>query len=100
MGYEQEMWSLRNRVRELEKQVEHLRISRRVLMNLIERIEREKRTSVGQLEKENKRLQYNNQRYAQWLMKCNYRFVELETRNFGVKDNDTNEIVNDYLEDP
>lgn len=81
MGYEQEIWFLRHRVQELEKQVEHLRVSRRVLMNIIEKIEKEKRVSLSQLEKEVKRLQYNNQRYAQWLMKYNKRYVEMEAKN-------------------
>lgn len=81
MGYEQEIWFLRHRVEELEKQVEHLRVSRRVLMNIIEKIEKEKRVSLSQLEKEVKRLQYNNQRYAQWLMKYNRKIVEMEAKN-------------------
>lgn len=76
MGYEQEIWSLRNRVKELEKQVEHLRLSRRVLMNLIERLEKEKRLNMNLLEKENRRLQLNNQKYAKWLMSYNCRLVE------------------------
>ena len=82
MGYEQEIWYLRSRVKELEKQIDHLRISRRVLMNLIEKIEREKRTALSQLEKENKRLQHNNIRYAQWLMKNNNRLVEMQTKGY------------------
>lgn len=82
MGYEQEIWYLRNRVKELEKQIDHLRISRRVLMNLIEKIEREKRTALSQLEKENKRLQINNLRYAQWLMKNNSRLVEMQSQGY------------------
>lgn len=83
MGYEQEIWFLRSRVKELEKQVEHLRISRRVLMNLIEKIEREKRIALSQLEKENKRLQQSNQRYAKWLMKNNIRFVEMQAERYA-----------------
>jgi len=83
MGYEQEIWFLRSRVKELEKQVEHLRISRRVLMNLIEKIEREKRIALSQLEKENKRLQQSNQRYAKWLMKNNIRFVEMQAEKYA-----------------
>lgn len=78
MGYEQEIWLLRRRVRELEKQVEQLRVSRRVLMNLIERMEEEKKNSLSRLEKENKRLQINNRRYAKKLMKYNSCLVELK----------------------
>ncbi len=76
MRYEQDVWQLQNRVAELEKQVEHLRISRRVLMNLIEKVEREKRTAVSQLEKENRRLNVNNHRFAQSLMKLQWRIDE------------------------
>lgn len=86
MGYEQEIWYLRSRVKELEKQIDHLRISRRVLMNLIEKIEREKRTALSQLEKENKRLQHNNIRYAQWLMKNNNRLVEMQNKGYFEQD--------------
>lgn len=88
MGYEQEIWYLRNRVKDLERQIDHLRISRRVLMNLIEKIEREKRTALGQLEKENKRLQHSNLRYAQWLIKSNSRLVELQ--NMGYPERELN----------
>ncbi|MCR4440889.1 MAG: translation initiation factor 2 [Peptococcaceae bacterium] len=78
MGYEQEIWLLRRRVKELEKQVEQLRVSRRVLMNLIERMEEEKKNSVSRLEKENKKLQMDNRRYAKRLMKYNSYLVELK----------------------
>lgn len=80
MGYEQEIWELRGRVRDLERQIEHLRTSRRVLMNLLEKCEREKRATLTKLEKENKRLQYNNIRYARRLMKNNCQLVELQTK--------------------
>lgn len=69
-----------NRIKELEEQVEHLRISRRVLMNLIEKIEREKRLLLSSLEKENKRLQQNNLKYANWLWNKNRKIIELESR--------------------
>jgi len=69
-----------NRVKELEEQVEHLRISRRVLMNLIEKIEREKRLLLSSLEKENKRLQQNNAKYANWLWNKNRKIIELESK--------------------
>lgn len=64
---------------ELEKQVTQLRLSRRILMNLIEKIENEKRSLFNQLEKEKKQLRLNNQRYAKWLMQNNYRYIELQT---------------------
>jgi len=69
-----------DRIKELEEQVEHLRISRRVLMNLIEKIEKEKRLLLTSLEKENKRLQKNNLKYANWLWNKNRKIIELETK--------------------
>lgn len=81
MEKEYELWHLRYKVNQLEKQVEHLRISRRVLMNLIERLEKEKRNQMLTLEKENKRLHSSNKRYAKWLMKYNCRLVEMQTKD-------------------
>ncbi|MGB3974173.1 MAG: translation initiation factor 2 [Peptococcia bacterium] len=81
MGYEQEIIELRNLVQDLERQVEHLRTSRRVLMNLLEKCEREKKTTLTRLEKENKRLQTNNLRYARRLFKNNCRLVELQSKS-------------------
>ncbi len=66
------------RVRELENQVNQLRVSRRVLMNLIEKIENDKREIQVQLEKEKQKLKHNNQRYAKWLMENNSRYMELK----------------------
>ncbi|NLW23851.1 MAG: translation initiation factor 2 [Clostridia bacterium] len=68
------------RIKELEQQVEQLRISRRVLMNLIEKVEREKRLLLSNLEKENKRLQQNNFKYAHWLWSKNRKIIELEAK--------------------
>ena len=81
MGYETELTYLRSRVAELERQVEQLRISRRVLMNLVEKLEREKKTTLQELEKENRRLQLNNRRYARLLMSNNIRYIELTSKN-------------------
>lgn len=69
---------LRKRVGELEEKVEQLRLSRRVLMNLIEKLEREKDILVGQFEKENKKLHKNNWKYARSLLQKNRQIVELE----------------------
>ncbi|KJS23413.1 MAG: translation initiation factor 2 [Peptococcaceae bacterium BICA1-8] len=77
-GYNKEL--LISRIKELEEQVEHLRISRRVLMNLIEKIEREKRLLLTRLEKENRRLQQNNAKYANWLWNKNRIIIELESK--------------------
>ncbi|MDX9872347.1 MAG: translation initiation factor 2 [Clostridia bacterium] len=78
MGYELEVLHLRQRVKELERQVEQLRLSRRVLMNLIEKMENERRINTLKLEKENKKLQSENWHYAKKLMKYNCYLAELK----------------------
>ncbi|OPX88103.1 MAG: hypothetical protein A4E52_01292 [Pelotomaculum sp. PtaB.Bin013] len=65
---------------ELEEKVEQLRLSRRVLMNLIERTERERTGFLNKLEKENHRLHRDNCRYARRLLDKNLRIVELESK--------------------
>ncbi len=69
---------LRARVGELEQRVEHLRVSRRVLMNLLEKVEREKVALVHRLEKENVRLQRDNTRFAKWIFSKNKEIVQLQ----------------------
>ncbi|PKM42861.1 MAG: translation initiation factor 2 [Firmicutes bacterium HGW-Firmicutes-8] len=71
---------LESRVKEMETKIEHLRFSRRVLMNLIERIENDKWDLLSKLEKENKKLQYNNSRYARTLLSKNRQIIEMETK--------------------
>lgn len=71
---------LRARIGELEQRVEHLRVSRRVLMNLLEKVEREKVALVHQLEKENVRLQRDNKRFAKWIFSKNKEIVELQEK--------------------
>jgi len=77
MSCEQENLFLRERIAELEIQIENFRLSRRILMNLIEKVEKEKNQNIAQLEKENKRLQQNNKKYARHLLKNNLRLNEL-----------------------
>ncbi|SHK71841.1 translation initiation factor 2 [Desulforamulus aeronauticus] len=71
---------LQKRIQELEEKVEQLRLSRRVLMNLIEKIEKDKTGFVSKLEKENRKLHKDNYRYAKSLLKQNRRIVELQNR--------------------
>ncbi|EGW36251.1 MULTISPECIES: hypothetical protein [unclassified Desulfosporosinus] len=75
-----ELKLLRARVGELEQRVEHLRVSRRVLMNLLEKVEREKVALVHRLEKENVRLQRDNKRFAKWIFSKNKEIVELQEK--------------------
>ncbi len=71
---------LKQRIRELEEKVEQLRLSRRVLMNLIEKIEREKNDALSKLEKENKKLSKSNYCYARSILNKNRIIVELESK--------------------
>ncbi|MDD4047629.1 MAG: translation initiation factor 2 [Clostridia bacterium] len=76
--YLDEVFYLKNRVCELENRVNQLKLSRRVLMNLIERIEDEKNYILIKEEKEKKLLKINNQRYARQIMDKNYKYVKLK----------------------
>jgi len=67
-------------VQELEEKVKQLRLSRRVLMNLIEKIEKDRAGFLNRLEKENRKLHQNNYRYAKWLLYKNRQIVELELK--------------------
>ncbi|MCO5386849.1 translation initiation factor 2 [Desulfosporosinus sp.] len=80
MNSTDEIKLLRDRVGELEQRVEHLRVSRRVLMNLLEKVEREKVALVRHLEKENVRLQRDNKRFAKWIFSKNREIVELQDK--------------------
>jgi chromosome segregation ATPase len=77
---QEELRVTKARIGELEQRVEHLRVSRRVLMNLLEKVEREKVTLVHKLEKENLRLQRDNTRFAKWIFSKNRQIVELQER--------------------
>lgn len=63
MSANEEIAFLKKRVNELEKQLDNLRLSRRVLMDLLEQIEKEKNALSTQLEKakrpnKNRRISY------------------------------------------
>lgn len=73
-----ELEDLRLRVRDLEAKVENLRMSRRVLMNILEASERGKRLETEKLERINDRLRRENRRYAQRLMEQNQRILALQ----------------------
>ncbi|GAB4265886.1 translation initiation factor 2 [Thermincola ferriacetica] len=72
--------ALERRIKELEEKIEQLLFSRRVLMNLVERVERERMEAVTQLERLNKKLQAVNAKYARKLWHKNRRIIELETK--------------------
>ena len=78
MDPREELDVLRAKVGELEQRVEHLRVSRRVLMNLLEKVEKEKVFLVRKLEKENMRLHRDNTRFAKWIFSKNREIVKLQ----------------------
>ena len=78
MDSNEELHVLRAKVGELEQRVEHLRVSRRVLMNLLEKVEREKVFLVRKLEKENMRLHRDNTRFAKWIFSKNREIIKLQ----------------------
>lgn len=69
---------LTKKIQELEEKVDQLRFSRRVLMNLVEKIERDKWGHLSKLERENKKLQFNNRKFALSLLHKNRQIMELE----------------------
>lgn len=83
MGDYHDLEYFQRRIQELEEKVDQLRLSRRVLMNLIEKVEREKTFFLSKLEKENRRLHQDNYKYARWLLKKNSQIVELQSRLEG-----------------
>lgn len=84
MNLENDAVYLQRRVRELEEKVEQLRLSRRVLMNLIEKLEKDRNSFVNRLEKENRKLSSSNYRYARTLLCKNRKIVELESKLQGL----------------
>jgi ABC-type uncharacterized transport system ATPase subunit len=68
---------LLGRIKDLEKKVEHLRISRRVLMSLVTRQEQDKAVQILELLEENRRLRRTNNRFAQTLWLKNQQILEL-----------------------
>jgi len=71
------------KIEELEEKIHQLRVSRRILMNLIENIEREKNLTISQLAKENKKLKLANARYAKRLLDLRKNSVIHKDDRFG-----------------
>ncbi|MDD3654194.1 MAG: translation initiation factor 2 [Desulfotomaculaceae bacterium] len=80
MNDRNEIYNLQKRIQELEERVEQLRLSRRVLMYLIEKIEKERTFYLNKLERENQRLHQDNYRYARRLLSKNRQIIELEEK--------------------
>lgn len=73
--------ALYRRIHELENKVEQLRISRRVLMRLIEKSEAEKWEMVTRLRQEKEQMQVRNRRYARAIWEKNKELVLLNNKD-------------------
>lgn len=72
---------LRAHIQELEEKLVALRVSRRVLMNLLDNLEKEKCEELSLLESQNNKLRKNNWQYAQTIMYQNSRIAKLEAKS-------------------
>ncbi|GAF26832.1 hypothetical protein [Neomoorella thermoacetica] len=75
--------ALYQRIQELENRVEQLRISRRVLMRLVEKSENEKWELVNRLRQEKEQLRARNRRYARVIWQKNRELVFLNCKLRG-----------------
>ena len=69
-----------SRIEELEEKVEQLRLSRRILMNILENLDKERRVEIKKVREEQKRLKQANIKYAYNLLKKNAKVMELEKK--------------------
>ncbi|WP_258360462.1 translation initiation factor 2 [Moorella sulfitireducens (nom. illeg.)] len=76
--------ALYRRIQELESRVEQLRVSRRVLMRLVEKSENEKWEMVNRLRQEKEKLQFRNRRYARVIWEKNKELALLASKLHGV----------------
>ena len=72
--------TLQSQIQELEEKVAALRVSRRILMNLLDRLEKEKCEQFSILENQNNKLKKSNWQYAQTIMSQNLRIAKLEEK--------------------
>lgn len=68
---------LYQRIEALEERLEQMRLSRRVLLRILEQSEEDKKNQLLRLEKENTKLQRQNCYFAKSLMEKNNRIVSL-----------------------
>ena len=71
---------LRVHIQGLEEKIATLRISRRVLMNLLDNGQKENCEQLALLENKNEKLQKSNCHYAQNIMQQNLRIAKLEKK--------------------
>ena len=74
-----------SRIKELEERVEQLRLSRRVMMSLLENIDKERRTEISKMLVEQKKLKKTNVKYAFNILQKNSELLELNTKLHSLK---------------
>lgn len=78
MSIQEENLLLRKRIMELEKQIDNLRLSRRILMDLLEQIEKEKNLLSSKLEQKSKHLQKYRKLSQNKLLSQDFQVYELK----------------------
>ena len=73
------------RIRELQENVASLRMSRRILMTILEQVKNEQKAENKRLEDEKIRLKKVNNHYAEAIWEKNIRIRELEKRLEGLE---------------
>jgi hypothetical protein len=76
----EELLRSRERIRELQDNVFGLRMSRRVLLSLLDEVQAVQQEEIERLLKQNDKLQKQNRSYAGRLMEQNRRILALEQR--------------------
>ncbi|MDN5345173.1 MAG: hypothetical protein PWQ18_1287 [Clostridia bacterium] len=78
-----EVAALYRRIQELENRIEQLRVSRRVLMRLVEKSEAEKWEMVSRLRQEKAQIENRNRRYARAIWEKNKQLVLITSKIGG-----------------
>lgn len=76
----EELKRSRERIRQLQDNVFSLRMSRRVLMSLLEQVQSSQQEEITRLRKQNASLQKQNRSFVGRLWEQNQRIVDLESR--------------------
>lgn len=83
LGYEKQDYI--SRIKELEERIEQLRLSRRVMMSLLENVDKERRNEIGKMLVEHKKLKKTNVKYAFDILQKNSKLLELNTALTSLK---------------
>lgn len=81
MSTDEEVILLNKRIIEMDKQLDNLRLSRRVLMDLLEQLEKEKKILNQKLDQKNKQLQ-RYRKINKGKQSCTQEFEVVELKNY------------------